>query len=98
MLPLPKNNPPHPGEYVLEECIKPLGLSIGEAARGLGVNRSTLSRLINRKSGVSPEMAVRLSMAFGSTAEMWLRLQNAYDLAQARKRAEHIHIKKFESA
>ncbi len=95
---MPKNNPPHPGEYVLEECIKPLGLSIGEAARGLGVNRSTLSRLINRKSGVSPEMAVRLSMAFGSTAEMWLRLQNAYDLTQARKRAEHIHIKKFELA
>ena len=95
---MPKNNPPHPGEYVLEECIKPLGLSIGEAARGLGVNRSTLSRLINRKSGVSPEMAVRLSMAFGSTAEMWLRLQNAYDLAQTRKRAETIYVKKFEAA
>ena len=95
---MPKNNPPHPGEYVLEECIKPLGLSIGEATRGLGVNRSTLSRLINRKSGVSPEMAVRLSMAFGSTAEMWLRLQNAYDLAQTRKRAETIHVKKFEAA
>ena len=94
---MPKNNPPHPGEYVLEECIKPLGLSIGEAARGLGVNRSTLSRLINRKSGVSPEMAVRLSMAFGSTAEMWLRLQNAYDLAQTRKRAETLPVKKFEA-
>ena len=73
-------------------------MSIGEAARGLGINSSTLSRLINRKSGVSPEMAVRLSMAFGSTAEMWLRLQNAYDLAQTRKRAETIHVKKFEAA
>jgi addiction module HigA family antidote len=95
---MPKNNPPHPGAYVLEECIKPLDLSIGEAARGLGVNRSTLSRLINGKSSVSPEMAVRLSMAFGSTPEMWLRLQNAYDLAQTRKRAEHIHVKRFEPA
>ena len=65
---------------------------------GLGVSRSTLSRLINRKSSVSPEMAVRLSMAFGSTAEMWLRLQNAYDLAQTRKRAETIHVKRFEPA
>ena len=95
---MPKNDPPHPGEYVLEECIKPLGLSIGEAARGLGVNRSTLSRLIHGKSGVSPEMAVRLSMAFGSTPEMWLRLQNAFDLAQARKSAKNIHIKRFEPA
>ncbi len=95
---MPKNNPPHPGEYVLEECIKPLGLSIGEAARGLGVNRLTLSRLIHGKSGVSPEMAVRLSMAFGSTPEMWLRLQNAFDLAQARKSAKNIRIKRFEPA
>ena len=95
---MPKNSPPHPGEYVLEECLKPLGLSIGEAARGLGVNRSTLSRLIHGKSGVSPEMAVRLSMAFGSTPEMWLRLQNAFELAQARKSAKNIHIKRFEPA
>ncbi len=95
---MPKDNPPHPGEYVLEECIKPLGLSIGEAARGLGVNRSTLSRLIHGKSGVSADMAVRLSMAFGSTPEMWLRLQNAFDLAQARKNAKNIHIKRFEPA
>ena len=95
---MPKNNPPHPGEYVLEECIKPLGLSIGEAAKGLRVSRSTLSRLINRKSGVSPDMAVRLSKAFGSTPEMWLRLQNAFDLAEARKSAENIDVKKFEPA
>ena len=95
---MPKHSPPHPGEYVLEECIKPLGLSIGEAARGLGVNRSTLSRLIHGRSGVSPEMAVRLSMAFGSTPEMWLRLQNAFDLAEARENAKNIHIKRFEPA
>jgi len=95
---MPKNNPPHPGEYVLEECIKPLGLTITEAAGGLGVTRNTLSRLIHGHNGVSPEMAVRLSMAFGSTPEMWLRLQNAYDLAQARKSVESIHVKRFEPA
>ena len=92
---MPKDNPPHPGEYILEECIKPLGLSIGEAAKGLGVSRSTLSRLINRKSSVSPAMAVRLSMAFGSTPEMWLRLQNAFDLAHARKNTETLRVKRF---
>ena len=92
---MPKKNPPHPGKYVIEDCIKPLGLSITKVAEGLGVSRSTLSRLINGQIGVSPEMAVRLSMAFGSTPEMWLRLQNAYDLAQARKSAEKIRVKKF---
>jgi addiction module HigA family antidote len=94
---MPKQNPPHPGEYVLEECIKPLGLTITEAAEGLGVTRNTLSRLIHGHNGVSPDMAVRLSMAFGSTPEMWLRLQNAYDLAQVRKNTETIHVKKFEA-
>ena len=93
---MPKHNPPHPGEYILEECLKPLNLSIGQAAKGLGVNRSTLSRLIHGKSRVSPDMAVRLSMAFGSTPEMWLRLQNAFDLAQARREAKNIHIQRFE--
>ena len=77
--------PIHPGEYILEECIKPLGISITRASReGLGVSRNTLSRLINGKNGVSPEMAIRLSLAFGSTPEMWLRLQNTYDLSIAR--------------
>ena len=95
---MPKDNPPHPGEYVIEECIKPLGLTIAETAKGLGVSRSTLSRLINGQIGVSPEMAVRLSKAFGSTPEMWLRLQNAYDLAQTRKRTKEIQVKRFEPA
>ena len=93
-----KNNPPHPGEYILEECLKPLGLTITAAAEGLGVTRNTFSRLINGHNGVSPEMAVRLSMAFGSTPEMWLRLQNAYDLAQARKSAAKIRVKRFAPA
>ncbi|MDZ4698708.1 MAG: HigA family addiction module antitoxin [Rhodothermales bacterium] len=85
-------HPPHPGEYLLEDCIKPLGLSISEVARGLGVTRNTLSRLINGKNGVSPDMAVRLSMAFGSTPEMWLRLQNAYDLAHVE---DNIKVERF---
>ncbi|MCH7975484.1 MAG: HigA family addiction module antidote protein [Bacteroidetes bacterium] len=95
---MPKNNPPHPGDYLLEDCIKPLGLSVNEAASGLGVSRSTLSRLINRKSGVSPDMALRLSMAFGSTPEMWLRLQNAFDLAQTRHKNATLRVKRFQSA
>ena len=93
-----RNNPPHPGEYVLEDCLKPLGLTITEAAQGLGVSRNTLSRLIHGHHGVSPDMAIRLSLAFGSTAEMWLRLQNAYDLAQAKRKAEEMRVTKYEIA
>ena len=95
---MPMNNPPHPGKVVLEECIKPLGLSITEAAKGLGVTRATLSRLVNGKNGISPQMAVRLSKAFGGSAESWLRQQMNYDLAQVQKEAKNIHIKKFEPA
>ena len=91
-----KNNPPHPGDYLLEDCIKPLGLSVSEAATGLGVSRSTLSRLINHTRGVSPDMAVRLSMAFGSTPVMWLRLQNAFDLAQTRKKEVDLRVQRFQ--
>ncbi len=92
---MPKSNPPHPGTYILEECIRPLKLTITETADGLGVTRNTLSRLIHGHHGVSPEMAVRLSMAFGSTPEMWLRLQNAYDLAQARSRTKNNRVTEF---
>lgn len=92
---MPETKPPHPGEYVLEECIKPLGLTVTDAAEGLGVTRNTLSRLIHGHNGVSAEMAVRLSMAFGSTPEMWLRLQNAYDLSEARERAGKMAVKRF---
>ncbi len=95
---MPMKNPPHPGKVVLEECIKPLGLSITEAAKGLGVTRATLSRLVNGKNGISPQMAVRLSKAFGGSAESWLRQQMNYDLAQVQKEAKNIHIKKFEPA
>lgn len=90
-------NPIHPGRYILEDCIRPLELTITKAAEGLGVSRNSLSRLINGKNGVSPDMAIRLSMAFGSTPEMWLRLQNAYDLAQVRNES-NIQIDRFEIA
>ena len=86
----------HPGEYVLEECLKPLGLSVTRAAKGLGVTRNSLSRLINGKHGVSAEMAVRLSMAFGSSPEMWLELQNKYDLGEVRARGD-IEVERFAS-
>lgn len=79
-------NPPHPGEHVLEDCIRPLGLSITQAAVALGVTRKTLSALVNGKAGISADMAVRLSKVFGSTADFWMRLQGAYDLWHATQR------------
>ncbi len=75
-------NPPHPGEIIKELCIEPLGLTITQAAQGLGVTRKTLSLLLNGHAGISPEMAVRLSKAFGRRPESWLALQSLYDLAQ----------------
>ena len=89
-------NPPHPGGSVLQECIEPLGLTITEAAHALGVTRVTLSELVNGKRGISPEMAVRLSKAFGGSAESWLVQQAQYDLAQVK--AERIKVKRLEPA
>ena len=86
----PMHTPPHPGRIVRQDCIEPLGLSIGEAAEALGVTRQTLDRLVNERGGISPEMALRLAKAFGSTLDMWLRLQMASDLAQALKREPEI--------
>lgn len=79
------HNPPHPGEVVRELCLAPLGLSVTEAAKALGVSRKALSELLNTKSGVSPEMALRLSLAFSTTAESWLEQQMQYDLWKTRK-------------
>lgn len=87
-------NPPHPGRLVKHECLEPLALSITRAAEILGVTRLTLSNLVNGKSGVSPEMAIRLSKAFGSSPEVWLGLQLDYALAQAEKKAEQIKVEK----
>ena len=92
------NNPSHPGEIVREECLKPLGLSVTQGAKILGVSRQTLSKLVNEHAGVSPEMAIRLEKAFGSTAETWLRIQMSYDIWQARQKTSDIHIERYKIA
>lgn len=89
-------NPPHPGRIVRQECIEPLGLTITQAARSLGVTRQALNNLVNGKAGVSPEMAIRLSRAFGSSPEVWLGMQMEYDLTQAQKKAGHIKVERIE--
>ena len=89
------HNPPHPGEIIRDQCLEPLGLSVTQAAAGLGVTRKALSELLNGHSGVSPEMAIRLSKAFGSTAEHWLAMQMQYDLWKAERRAAKITVVRF---
>ena len=91
-------DPPHPGELVREDCLKSLGLSVTRGAEILGVTRKTLSELVNGKSGVSPEMAIRLSKAFGSSAKVWLGMQMDYDLWQVEKKADQIDVKRYEMA
>jgi antitoxin HigA-1 len=88
-------NPPHPGEIIRDLCIEPLGLTVTKAAEGLGVTRKTLSLLLNGHAGISPEMAIRLSEAFGRSPEGWLQLQLQYDLAQIRKSGKQIKAKRF---
>ena len=88
-------NPPHPGRIVRQECIEPLGLTITEAAEHLGVTRQTLDKLVNGKTGISPEMSIRLSMAFGSSPDMWLGLQMEYDLAKVEKTSKTIKVKRI---
>jgi antitoxin HigA-1 len=88
-------NPPHPGGIIRDLCISPLGLTVTQAAEGLGVTRKTLSLLLNGHAGISPEMAVRLSQSFGRSPESWLQLQLQYDLAQVRKSAKQIKTKRF---
>jgi addiction module HigA family antidote len=86
-------DPPHPGEIIRDVCIKPLGLTVTQAAQGLGVTRKTLSLLLNGHAGISPEMAVRLSQAFGRSPESWLQLQVQYDIAQVKRSSKEIKIK-----
>jgi addiction module HigA family antidote len=91
-------NPPHPGRIVRQECIEALGLTVTEAARALGVTRQALNNLVNLKAGVSPEMAIRLSKAFGSSPEVWLGMQMAYDLAQLEKQTSKIKVQRVAAA
>ena len=88
-------NPPHPGRIIRQECIEPLGLTITDAAARLGVTRQALNNLINGKAGVSPEMSIRLSKAFGSKPDVWLGLQMQYDLAEAEKHAGKIKVRRI---
>jgi addiction module HigA family antidote len=92
---MPMKNPPHPGKSVWYGCLEPAGLTVTKGAEVLGVNRQTLSKLVNGRAGVSPEMAIRLSKAFGGTAEIWLRMQTAYDMAKIRDEADHIDVKPY---
>ena len=87
-------NPPHPGRIVRQEYIEPLGLTVTRAARALGVTRQTLNNLVNGRAGVSPEMAIRLSKAFGSSPDVWLGMQMEYDLAKAEMRTRSIKVQK----
>jgi addiction module HigA family antidote len=91
---MPMKNPPHPGRSIKTACLDPLGLSVTDGAKVLGVTRQTLTKIIHGKSGISPEMAIRLSTAFGSTPETWLRMQLAYDLAAARREEGHIKVRR----
>ena len=94
-LPLRMHNPPHPGEILRALCLEPLALTITAAAEGLGVSRKTLSAILNGRGSVSPEMAIRLSLAFGTSAESWLNHQLHYDLWQVQKQRKNLRVVKF---
>ena len=86
------HNPPHPGEIIRELCLEPLGLSVTGAAKALGVSRNTLSAVLNGRAGISPEMAVRLSVAFDTSSESWLNQQVQYDLWRAERRRKSLRV------
>ena len=86
------HNPPHPGEIIRRLCLEPLGVSVTEAAQALDISRKTLSAILNGRAGISPEMAVRLSMAFGTSAESWLNQQTQYDLWHAEQRRKQLRV------
>ncbi len=92
------HNPPHPGEVIRELCIKPLGVTVTEAAKALGVSRKALSELLNGHTGISPEMAVRLSIAFDTTPESWLTQQMQYDLWKMKQSRKKIKVKHLMAA
>lgn len=91
---MPMKKPPHPGRSIKDACLEPLELTVTEGATILGVARHTLSRVINGQAGISPEMAIRLEKAFGGSADTWLRMQVAYELAQARQHEDQIDVKR----
>jgi addiction module HigA family antidote len=91
-------NPPHPGEVLRSLCLEPLGLTVSDTAKALGVSRKTLSGIVNGRVGISPEMAVRLSLAFDTTAESWLNQQVQYDLWRAEEKRSTLRVKRLSAA
>ena len=92
------HNPPHPGEILRELCLRPLGVTVTQAAAALDVSRKTLSAILNGRAGISPEMAIRLSLAFNTTAESWLSQQAQYDLWHADRKLKNLHVRKMVAA
>ena len=92
------HNPPHPGEIIRELCLEPLGISVTEAAESLGVSRKTLSSILNGRAGISPEMAIRLSIAFDTSPESWLNQQSQYDLWQAEQKRYSLKVRRLSAA
>ncbi len=92
------HNPPHPGEIIKEAYLEPLGLTVTEAAKALKVTRKTLSAIINGKAGISPAMSIRLSKAFHTAPQLWLNIQQSYDLWHAQKETDVSHIKILRAA
>ncbi len=92
------HNPPHPGKVLRELCLEPLGLTVTQAARALGVSRKTLSGILNGRAGISPEMAVRLSLAFGTSAERWMNQQIQHDLWHVERRRRKLPVAKLSAA
>jgi addiction module HigA family antidote len=92
------HNPPHPGEIIKELCLEPLGISVTDAAAALGISRKTLSAILNGRAGISPEMAVRLSIAFDTSAVSWLNQQSQYELWHAEQHRGELQVKKLVAA
>ena len=92
------HNPPHPGEVLRDLCLKPMRLTVTQAAAALGVSRKTLSSILNARAGISSEMAVRLSLAFGTTAESWMNQQVQYDLWHAERKRNKLRVERLSAA
>jgi addiction module HigA family antidote len=92
------HNPPHPGEILKELCLEPLGISVTRTAEALGVSRKTLSAILNGRAGISPEMALRLSKAFDTSAESWLNQQMHYDLWVVEQSAGQLEVERLSAA
>jgi addiction module HigA family antidote len=92
------HKPPHPGEVLRELCLKPLGLTVTQTASALGVSRKTLSSILNGRAGISPEMTVRLSLTFDTTAESWMNQQVQYDLWHAERNRKKLRVARFSAA